>query len=583
MKKIITCTVLYLVALLTACTEIKKENAPAEEITKGGIVRGGVLRVNEVDRIKSLMPMAISEQNAYHIASQIYEGLVKYNPFDLSLVPGIAKSWEISPDRKEYVFHLRSNARFHNDSCFKDGKGRFATAGDVKFSFETLCSININNSQFGITFKDRVEGANQNYEESGSGKIHTISGVTIVDDTTLKIRLIDPDPNFLNILAMPGCFIFPQEAGLKYGNKMRTHCVGTGPFFLESLKDGEYLSIKRNKDYWGRDIHGNRLPYLDGVRWTFLPDKSSEVEAFRNNQLDAIYNIPVDLLQRTLGNIQGMDNTQLNFDIYSSTALNTHFYGFNVQMNPFFSIKEIRRAFNLAVDRQQLAHVVLKEEGSPAIYGIVPYTKVFEKNGYAYKELKGFVYNPDSARKLLAIAGYPGGKGLPDFTLEINSGGGERNLMIALSVQKMLKENLGVNVNLSVLPWNDHMSNVNSGKSDFFRYAWVSDYPDPESFLTLFYGPHVPEKMEEMSFVNIGRYKNKNFDAIFLAARVEQDKTKRYQLLCQAEQILLEDAAFMPLFYDENMRLVQKNVKNFRENPMSYMDMSLVYFSPLKK
>ena len=171
------------------------------------------------------------------------------------------------------------------------------------------------------------------------------------------------------------------------------------------------------------------------------------------------------------------------------------------------------------------------------------------------------------------------GMGLPPFNLEMNRGGGERNLMVALAVQKLLKENLGINVNLNIISWSEHMNNVYSGKNDFFRYAWACDYPDPESFLTLFYGPHVPERLEEKSYINVARFKNPNFDSLYLSARTELDKTKRYQMLQKAEQILLDEAAFMPLYYDENMRLVQKHVKNFRENPMGYMDMTYVYFS----
>lgn len=579
MKKLCTLSALFLTVIITSCTSSSSEQKAPSSEAKGGIAYGGILRVNEVDPFKSLMPMAISEQNAYHIASQVYEGLVKYNQFDLSLIPGLAKSWEISKDLMQYTFHLRTNAKFHNDSCFKDGKGRMVKASDVLFSFESLCSKNINNSQFEITFKDRVEGANENYEQSGSGKVHSISGVKVINDSTLTIKLLNPDPTFLNILAMPGCFVFPKEAGLKYGNNMRTICVGTGPFYIEYLKEGDEMVLSRNPEYWGKDIHGNQLPYLNGIHWSFVPDKRSEVELFKQGQLHAIYNIPVDLFHQTLGNMQDNSGTHLNFDIFTSPALSTHFYGLNVQMNPFFSVKEIRRAMNLAIDRKKIAEVTLKGEGSAAEYGIVPYTKTFEKAGYNYKALRGFVYDPDSAKRLLEMSGYPMGVGLPAFNLEINSGGGERNLMVALAVQKMLKDNLGINVNMNVVSWGEHMSNVYSGKSDFFRYAWVSDYPDPESFLTLFYGPHVPENMEEKSYINVGRFKSKKFDDLFLASRTELNRTKRYSLLQEAEQVLLDEAAFMPLYYDENMRLVNKSVKNFRENPMGFMDMTYVYFS----
>lgn len=558
-----------------------KENKQASSEASGGITTGGVLRLNEVNSIKSLMPIAINEISSYHLASQVYEGLVKYNQSDLTILPGLARSWEISPDLKEYTFHLRSNAKFHKDPCFKDSLGRTVNAQDVLYCFENLCSRNINNSQYDVTFKDRVEGANEFFAESRSGQVRRFSGITVENDSTIRIRLLHSDANFLNILAMPGCYIYPKEAVAMYGNAMRLKCVGTGPFYIETIKEGDVVLMKKNPDYWGVDKNGNHLPYLDGIKWTFIPDKRTEVMEFRKGNYDMIYRIPVEMFHDIFGELES-GKKSIDFDIYSSPALSTHYYGFNMQSNPFFSIREIRLAFNLAIDRQKIADYTIKGEGSAANYGMVPYTEVFEKHGYNYKGLHGYTYNPDSAQKLLSIAGYPEGKGLPEFNLEIDGGGGDRNILVALVVQKMLKENLGVNMNMSVVRWPEHIENIQSGKSDFFRYAWTADYPDPESFLTLFYGKHVPPNYLEKSYVNFGRFKNKEFDSLFMAGRAEADRTKRYQLFSKAEQIVLDEAACMPLFYDENFRLEQKNVRNLPENPMNYMDMSATYLVPRK-
>lgn len=580
MKKIITVLVIPLALLVFNCGGDKSIGSGS--IGKGGIQLGGVLRVNEVEIIKSLMPIAINEMNSYHVASQVYEGLTRYNESDLAVIPAIARSWDISPDHLEYTFHMRSKVKFHNDPCFKDSIGRFVTTSDVKFCFENLCSKNINNSQYDVTFKDRVEGADEFFAESTSGQVRNFSGITVIDDSTLKIKLVRPDANFLNILAMPGCYIYPKEAYAKYGDKMRMLCVGTGPFYIDSLIEGKRVSMQRNADYWGIDTSGNKLPYLDGIKWTFIPDKKTEVQEFKQGKIDMIYNIPVELFHEIFGDNQANSGRSISFEIFSSPALRTNYYGFNLQTNPFFSIKEIRQAFNLAIDRHKIADYILKGEGRSADYGIVPYTDVFEKNGYDYKHLKGYTYNPDSAKKLLALAGYPGGKGLPDFNLEINSGGGDRNILVALGIQKMLNDNLGINVNMNVVSWPEHIENVQSGKSDFFRYAWISDYPDPESFLTLFYGKHVPNNYMDKSYINYCRFKNAKFDSLFNAARSEPDKTRRYKLFSQAEQIIIDEAAFMPLFYDENLRLVQKNIMNMKENPLNYMDMSKAYFAPKK-
>jgi peptide/nickel transport system substrate-binding protein len=567
MKKLLF--ILGLAAIIFAC-----DRTSSGQKSRDGIY-GGTVRLNEIEYFKSLFPTAISELSNYHVATQVYEGLVRYNS-DLTIIPAIARSWDISEDLSKYTFHLRPNVFFHNDLCFPDTIGRAVKASDVKFCFEILCSRSVNNSQFESTFRDRVEGANEYYQSSISGKERNLQGVSLPDDSTVEIQLTHPDANFLNILTMPGCFIYPKEAYLHYGNEMRTRCVGTGPFHQAYLQDGQELILTKNERYWGRDSQGRQLPYLDSIVWTFIGDKKTEVNKFREGRLDMIYRIPVEMFHDVFGTTAERKK-DIPFELYASPALSTNYYGFNLQTNPFFSIREIRQAFNLAVDRDKIADYTIKGEGQPAKYGIVPYNPAFEKKGYNYKNLRGFVYNPDSARKLLALVGYEKGKGLPPFSLELNSGGGERNLMVAIEVVKMLEKNLGVKVNMSIVNWPEHVENVQTGKTDFFRYAWVSDYADPESFLSLFYGKYVPENYVERSYVNLTRFRDRRYDSLFLAAQSQPDERKRYQLYSMAEEIILEEAAFMPLFYDENLRLVQKKVRNLEENSLNYIDLRTTY------
>ncbi|MCW3075678.1 MAG: extracellular solute-binding protein family 5 [Bacteroidetes bacterium] len=582
MNKLFIASAIALI-LLSSCNPQNSDHNSNNSELKGGVYMGGILRVNEVEAFKSLMPISINEVNSFHISTQVYEGLVKFNQNDLSIIPGIAKSWDISEDKSEYIFHLRSNAKFHNDPCFPNGQGRSATATDFKYCFERLCTNDPSNSQFDVTFKDRVEGANEHFEASKAGKAPGVKGVTVVNDTTLKIKLIHADASFMNVLCMPGCYVYPKEAVTKYANDMRIRCVGTGPFFVETVKEGEVVIMKKHANYWGVDKDGNKLPYLDGIKWSFIRDKKSEILEFKSGRLDMVYRIPVEMFHEFMGDLENAKNRNAEFEIVSSTALNTHFYGFNPIANPVFAKKEVRLAFNLAIDRHKIADFTIQGEGTSADYGMVPYTEGFEKAGYNFKSLKGYTFDPEKAKELMKKAGYPNGKGFPEITLEINSGGGDRNILIAEVVQKMLKDNLGITVNINTVPFPEHIENVQTGKSDFFRYAWVSDYPDPESFLTLFYGKHVPASPSEKSYINYFRYKNSRFDSLFMAARLEPDNSKRYAMLTQAEAIVLEDAPFMPIFYDENFRLEQKNVRNLPENPMNLMDMATTYLIPPDK
>jgi oligopeptide transport system substrate-binding protein len=581
MKKIFIPLVASVLTLsLASCSDDTKDSHSGAE-GKGGVYMGGVMRLNEVEAFKSLNPIAVNEIVGFHIGGQLFEGLVKFDQNDLSIIPAIARSWESNADQTEWTFHIRQGVKFHADACFADGKGRELKASDVKYCFDKLCTADPNNAQFDVTFKDRVVGANEAFEASKTGKALNVSGIKVVNDTTLTITLKTPFAGFLNIMAMPGCWIYPKEAADKYALDLRIHPVGTGPFYLETLKEGEVLIMKKNQDYYGVDKDGNRLPYLDGLKYTFIREKKAEILEFKSGNLDMVYRLPVEIVPEILGDLEHAKDRKTEFQILNSTAFNTNYLGFNTASD-VFSKKEVRLAFNFAIDRHKIADFTLQGEGNAGDYGIVPYVEAFEKDGYDFKGLKGYTLDVAKAKDYLKKAGYPDGKGFPKLTLQINSGGGN-NILIAEVVQKMLKENLNVDIEINTVPFAEHIEQVTSGKVDFFRFAWIADYPDPETFLTIFYGQHVPANATEKSFINYTRFKNARFDSLFAASFTEPDKAKRYAMLSKAEQVLLDEAPFMPIFYDENYRLEQLNVRNFPENAMNYMDLSVVYLIPKDK
>jgi len=581
MKKIFIPLVASVLTLsLASCSDDTKDSHSGAE-GKGGVYMGGVMRLNEVEAFKSLNPIAVNEIVGFHIGGQLFEGLVKFDQNDLSIIPAIARSWESNANQTEWTFHIRQGVKFHADACFADGKGRELKASDVKYCFDKLCTADPNNAQFDVTFKDRVVGANEAFEASKTGKALNVSGIKVVNDTTLTITLKTPFAGFLNIMAMPGCWIYPKEAADKYALDLRIHPVGTGPFYLETLKEGEVLIMKKNQDYYGVDKDGNRLPYLDGLKYTFIREKKAEILEFKSGNLDMVYRLPVEIVPEILGDLEHAKDRKTEFQILNSTAFNTNYLGFNTASD-VFSKKEVRLAFNFAIDRHKIADFTLQGEGNAGDYGIVPYVEAFEKDGYDFKGLKGYTLDVAKAKDYLKKAGYPDGKGFPKLTLQINSGGGN-NILIAEVVQKMLKENLNVDIEINTVPFAEHIEQVTSGKVDFFRFAWIADYPDPETFLTIFYGQHVPANATEKSFINYTRFKNARFDSLFAASFTEPDKAKRYAMLSKAEQVLLDEAPFMPIFYDENYRLEQLNVRNFPENAMNYMDLSVVYLIPKDK
>ncbi|GAB4132305.1 MAG: ABC transporter substrate-binding protein [Bacteroidia bacterium] len=546
-------------------TENMKANGPVKY--------GGVFRMNEIEDFRTLYPLNIVEVVGHRIGTQVYEGLVKFDQKDLHIVPAIAYKWEVADSATKFIFHLRKGVMFHDDPCFEGGKGREVKASDVKFCFDKLCEASPNNQQFANTFKDRVKGANENYNASSAKKAASgVSGVVASNDSTIEITLTRPMPGFLNILATQGCWVYPKEALDKYGDDMRIHCVGTGPFKVKSIKEGESVILERNPNYWMVDEYGNKLPYLSIVQFRFIKDKRSEIIAFRNKELDMVFRLPVEMAKDIMGELDQAKEHSADFVLQSAPAMSLTYYGFQHKKSPFDNLK-VRKAFNLSINRQYICEKVLNGDAIPATMGIVPQSMP----DYGAENVKGYNYDPELARKLMAEAGYPNGKGFPEITLQINSGGGDRNTMTAEYIMNQLKEVLGVTVKIETVPFAQHIEAFETGKALFWRTGWVADYPDPETFLTTLYSGHIPADMNARSSLNPVRYSSPRFDSAFTAAINEADLTKRMQLFRVADQIAMDDAAIFPIYYENNDRLVQKNVRGFDINAIEYRDMTKVW------
>lgn len=578
-KKLIP--VILCALFIAGCNGCGGHHEDNQRKAKGGVYYGGAFRINEVADFRSLFPLDVTDIIADNIDNQIYEGLVKLSPKDLSIVPCLAEKWDHNDSATLWTFYLRKGVKFQDDPCFQGGKGREVTAKDFKYCFDQLCTASPQNSQYEVAFKGRVVGADECYNLTANGKplpAGGVSGVKVIDDYTLQIRLMHPTPGFLNILTLPGCWLFPKEALDKYGKEMRIHCVGTGPFQMKEIQEGQAVVLVRNPHYWDVDEYGNQLPYLDAVKFTFVKEKKSELLQFQQDNLEMMYQLPIEIIPQILGDLANPNsNVKVDYNLQATPALYTYFYGFQTQ-SKLMSNKYLRQALNYAVDRDKIVTYTLQGEGIPGNYGIVPPTP-----GYDYKDVKGYTFDPDKAKELLAKAGYPGGKGLPEITIQTNPDGGNRNVQIAEVVKKMLEENLGIKVNIDQVPFPQHLDAFERGKVPFFRESWSADYPDPQTFLSLLYGPNVPADSNERSYANPMRYKSAKFDSIYSKALVTVNDTLREKLYAEADQAAIEDAPYLCIFYDENYYLLHNYVKNFYGNAMDYRDLTKVYLLPPNK
>jgi len=554
--------------LLSSCNSggAKKEKTTRE--AKGGVKYGGVFRENETEYFRSLFPQNITEVVGHRITNQVYEGLVVMNQSDLSVEPALAESWTVNDSATEFTFKIRKGVYFHDDACFADGKGREVTAKDFLYCFEKLCTPAASNQGFWL-FENVVKGATALFNTKYKGTIDF--GVKVVDDYTLTITLERPFAGFLFRLAMPFCAVFPQEALEKYGEEMRDKAVGTGPFIIKKVLTDEGVYLSRNEKYWAKDEFGNQLPYLDGIKFSFIKEEKVEMLEFRKQNLEMKYRLPLDAITEILDKEGKLQGDYKQFELQKTTELALAYYGF-LHTDKIFSNVHARRAFCYAIDRTKIVDYTVKGEGVPAFNGIVPIGMA----GYNNAAVKGFNFDVAKAREELKLAGYPDGKGLKKITLQINSGGG-RNEKVAEAIIAMLKENLNVEVNITQLPFAQHLENYEVGKAPFWRAGWVADYPDPENFLNLCYGKHVPANPTDKAYLNAYRYKNPVFDKLFLEALATTDFEKRNRLYEQLDQTAVNDAVMLPIYYNINRRLIQKYVRNFPVNGMEYRNFRNVW------
>jgi peptide/nickel transport system substrate-binding protein len=570
---------LLIVALIFhSCKESESVN---DQLTaaKDGKYYGGTLRVNEEEYFKSLYPLNITEVTGHRIAEQIYEGLVTFNQQTLAIEPCLAKYWDIDAEGKVYTFHLQTNVYFQDDQCFPGGKGRKMTANDVKYCFDRLCYYNPADNQGYWIFKDVVKGANEYnaLTEAKKDDPNGVNGVKVLNDSTIQVELYQPYAVFLSRLGLIFAKIFPKEAVDFYGSELRSAAVGTGPFMFKKFKENEVVFLKKNPNYWGKDSAGNQLPYLNNVKITFIKEKRAELLAFRKGDIDFIYRLPFDMMDEILDPDGKLKPLYKGIVLQGMNVMSLQYYGF-LHPNPAFKDKRVRQAFCYAIDREKLCRYTLRGSGFPAIYGYIPPGT----GTYPAQKIKGYTYQPDLARKLLSDAGFPKGKGFPQITLQLNSGGG-RNGQVAEAIQKMLIETLNIDVQILTMPWPQHTEAIESAKAPFYRLGWVADYPDGENFLNLFHSKYVPSDINVKTYINSFRYVNKEYDKYFDEAVKTVDEDKRNELYGKADQIAVDDAVVLPIYYDKDYRLLHPNLINFPQNAMEYRNYRDVYFVPKKK
>ena len=484
---------------------------------------------------------------------QLYSTLVETSP-DLNVTPSLALRWEVSEDRLLYTFYIRQDVYFHDNEAFPGGKGRRMTAHDVEYSFKRIINPATASSGAWI-FNTRIDPE---------------KGFRAVNDSVFELRLLRPFTPVLGLLSMQYCSIVPHEVVEKYGKDFRGHPCGTGPFQFKSWEEGQALVMLKNENYFEKDSTGRRLPYLDALKITFNTNKATEFLLFRQGELDFVNDIDPSFKDEILtkrGTLK--DDWKGKIVLSKHPYLNTEYLGILVDSsndlvkNSPLRLKKVRQAINYGFDRRKMMMYLRNSIGIPAESGFVP----AGMPSFDSSIVKGYTYQPAKARQLLREAGFPNGKGLPPIkllTIAIYSD-------LASFIAREL-EAVGITVRVEVMQKGLLLEQTARSQAPFFRGSWIADYPDAENYLSVFYGrnPAPP---------NYTRYSNPAYDRLYESSLTITDDSLRQTVYRRLDQMIINDAPVVPLWYDEVIRLVQPRVKHFAPNSLNLLELRRVSIS----
>ena len=473
------------------------------------------------------------------LVNELFGGLVTIEPFNFSVAPDLASSWDISEDGTVYTFHLRPDAKFHD--------GRPVTAQDVKWSLERVADPELVSPVVDQYLNDVI-----GVQAKLRGEADSVEGVKVIDDQTVQITIDAPKSYFLAKLTYPTAFVLDQTNVEGNEDWIRSP-NGTGPFRLAQYDVGEVMRLARN------DFYHLGPPHLDEVELQL--SGGSSMILYENDEID-VTGVGLADLERVLD-----PGSPLNPQVQPYPArFTTSYVGLNVSEPPLDDPK-FREALNLAVDRDQIATVVYDGAVRPAKSIIPPRFPAYNP------DLNPYPYDPERARQVLQESKYGGDlDNLPRMTLSIS---GSFGAAVPLGLEVMLQSwerELGIQVEIQQTEWATFLQDVNAKRYQMFSMSWGADYPDPENFLDLLF--------HSESEGNRTNYSNSAVDALLEQARVEQDQTARFELYNRIERMILEDAPWVLLWNDEDWYfLVKPNVQDYLLLPLTIPKFRYIHLS----
>ncbi len=504
-------------------------------------LRKKIFLVGNGSEPQGLDPHIVTGVPEHHILITLCEGLTISNPKGGDNLPGMASSWTISEDGKEYIFNIRKDAKWSNGDDF--------TAHDMVWSWQRILT-----SSLGSQYPDMlyyVEGA----EDFHTGKVSDFNlvGVKALDDKTLEVKLRNPTPFFIGLLSHYSTWPVHKETVLKYGRLDDRRGLWTepgsfvcnGPMNLKSWQINNKIVVEKNPLYWDVD-----KVKLNEIHFYAVTDINTENNMFKSGELHVTSTVP----SLSCGKWRKEGNPNLRIDPY----MGTYFFRTNTKVEALKD-KRVRKALAFAIDRETLTERVTQCGQIPA-YSFTP------PGSANYFPDTQIPYDPEKAKKLLAEAGYKDGKKFPELEILFNTS--EDHRKIALVIQQMWQKNLGIKVRLVNMDWKVYLSREMIGDFQISRAGWIADYEDPNTFL---------DTMRPNRGNNKTGWENPEYERLLIEANTLSDQDKRYDLLKKAERILIDEMPIIPLYTYVRAYQLHPDVKGYFPNYLDHHHPKTIY------
>ncbi len=514
---------------IVGCSGGNKSGGGFSDRTTAG--KSGVFRYALPTTPTSLDPAKVQDGDTIDIIQQEFEGLVKWGE-DNRVQPNLAEKWDVSPDGTTYTFHLKKDVKFSN--------GRVMTADDFKWCMERSCDPQFNSPTAGTYMADIV-----GVLDRLAGKATEVSGIKVIDANTLEIKIDKTRPYFLDKLTYPCSFVYAKEAlsDPKQDMAKPADMVGTGPFTMKEFVPDSIVILAANKGYHGGE------PKLESIERPVIKDSQTRLNKYKTGELDMI-----TLELQDLKAIKADPKLSPDIQLFERPAM--YYLGMNCDVVPALKDRRVRQALGMALDRDKIVTGVLGGINRRADAILPPSVK------YLREKTNALPFDVTKAKALLAEAGFPDGKGFPE--LEFNYRDGRPDVeIVAQAIQQQLKQNLGINLKPQKIEWGAYLAKHNSKKMQIFHMRWAADYLDPENFLSTLLASYGNE--------NKVNYKNDAYDALCREADMTMDEKKRQELYAKAEDIVLQDAPFVPIYYQQDVELISKKVSGIRHSAFGHL------------